>query len=172
MAKVKLKDILIDADVVSHFIKGGQVLTLNKIFPNKIIILDKVYDELKRHKSKIKEVENLLNFKIIEQIPFPFENQNIFKEYLYLKKEMFKGDGESACLAYVKHTRDIIGSSNLRDIKAYCKTHCIELLTTMDFLVEALSKKVLTEQECNEFITKVLAAGSKLPVTKITDYAK
>lgn len=56
MAKSKLKDILIDADVVSHFITGGQILILNKIFPNRIIILDKVYDELKRHKNRAQEV--------------------------------------------------------------------------------------------------------------------
>lgn len=56
MAKIKLKDILIDADVVSHFITGGQILILHKIFPNKILILDKVYDELLKFNSKKSEV--------------------------------------------------------------------------------------------------------------------
>ncbi len=141
MAKTKLKDILIDADVVSHFITGSQILVLHKIFPNKILILDKVYDELLKLSSKKVEVQNLLNFGIATKIPFPSDNHEIMKEYLHIKKVMFKGDGESACLAYVSHTNDIIGSSNLKDVKQYCKMHSIELLTTMDFLCEALSKK-------------------------------
>lgn len=52
MAKIKLKDILIDADVISHFITGGQILILHKIYPNKILILDKVYEELLKFSSK------------------------------------------------------------------------------------------------------------------------
>lgn len=171
MAKIKLKDILIDSDVISHFITGGQVLILHKIFPNKILILDKVYDELLKFNSKKTEVENLLIFGIVTKIPFPNTNQAVFREYLHIKKMMFKGDGESACLAYVKHTNDIIGSSNLRDVKSYCAMHSIELLTTMDFLCEALSKGVLSETNCDDFISRVLAAGSKLPVTKMSEYS-
>ncbi|MGI6319397.1 MAG: hypothetical protein ACOXZK_00135 [Bacteroidales bacterium] len=170
MTKNKLKDILIDADVVSHFISGGQILILNKIFPNKIYILDKVYNELERFRSRKIEVDNLINFGLITKIPFPTHRPEIIKEYFYIKNKMFKGDGESTCLAYVRFTNNIIGSSNLRDIKEYCHRHSIELLTTMDFLCEALRENILSVEQCNEFITRVLRAGSKLPVTKITDY--
>ena len=164
MGKANLKDILIDADVISHFITGGQIIVLHNIFPNKIYILDKVYDELVRFRSKKNEVDNLLNFGILTKIPFPNNNYSIYKEYLHIKTKMFKGDGESACLAYVKHTNNIIGSSNLKDVKKYCELHAIELLTTMDFLCEALKKGVLSETQCDTFISNVLNAGSKLPV--------
>lgn len=170
MAKTKLKDILIDADVISHFITGGQMLILHTIFPNRILILDKVYDELLKFNSKKSEIENILNFGIVTKIPFPSNNQAVLKEYLHIKKMMFKGDGESACLAYVKHTNDIIGSSNLKDVKSYCAMHAIELLTTMDFLCEALRNGLLSEANCDDFISSVLAAGSKLPVTKMSEY--
>lgn len=170
MAKLKLKDILIDADVVSHFITGGQILILNKIFPNRIVILDKVYNELKRHKSKVQEVHNIIQFRIVHQIPFPEQDPKIYKEYLHIKKVMFKGDGESACLAYVRHTKDIIGSSNLKDVKSYCKMHSIQLLTTMDFLCEAFKRNILNEKQCDQFIERVLKAGSKLPVKRMKDY--
>ena len=83
---------------------------------------------------------------------------------------MFKGDGESACLAYVKHTKDIIGSSNLKDVKRYCALHSIELLTTMDFLCDAFRIGLLSESNCDDFISRVLAAGSTLPVTKMSEY--
>jgi len=170
MAKGKIKDILIDADVVSHFISGGQILILNKIFPNRILILDKVYDELKRLTSKSKEVENLINFGILQKIAFPVANQAIYKEYLHIKKVMFKGDGESACLAYVRYSNDIIGSSNLADVKRYCNMHSIELLTTMDFLCEAKRTGILTLSQCDEFIVRVLKSGSKLPVNQMSKY--
>lgn len=162
--------ILIDADVISHFITGGEILTLPKIFPYKIKVLDKVFTELKRFPGKKKEVDNLINLKLIELLPFPEDNFEIKKEYLHIKKLMFKGDGESACLAVVRHTNDILASSNLKDIASYCKMHSIEYLTTMDFLCEAILKGVLTEKECDDFIAKVKAAKSKLPVNKMSEF--
>lgn len=168
--KKKIKDILIDADIVSHFINGGEIFRLNKIFPNRIIILDKVYNELSKMPLRGKEVDNLLNFKIIEKIPFPTSDVDMYKEYLHIKKLMFKGDGESACLAYVRFSDDIIGSSNLSDVKRYCNLHSIELLTTMDFLCEAHRNGLFTESDCDNFISKVLKSGSKLPVNKMSDY--
>ncbi len=43
------KLILLDADVVSHFIYAGEILLLPRIFhPLPIRILDKVYEELEQ----------------------------------------------------------------------------------------------------------------------------
>jgi len=165
------KIILIDADVVSHFITGGAIIQLPSIYPYKIKVLDKVYSELSRFPKKKIEVDNLINFKLLEIMPFPEDNEAIRKEYLHIKKLMFKGDGESACLAVVRNTNDILASSNLRDIASYCKMHSIDYLTTMDFLCEALKKGVLSEVECDAFITKVKAAGSKLPVNRMAEYS-
>jgi hypothetical protein len=164
------KIILIDADVVSHFISGGQILLLPKIFNYRVKILDKVYKELSKFTSKKKHVDNLVNYKLIEVIPFPEDNIDIKKEYYHIKKLMFKGDGEAACLAVVRHTNNIIASSNLKDIKSYCEMHSIVYLTTMDFLCEALRKALLSETQCDEFISNVLKAGSKLPVKKMKSH--
>lgn len=85
---------------------------------------------------------------------------------MHSKKLVFKGDAESACLAVVRNTNDILASSKLRDIASYCKMHSIDYPTTMDFLCEALKKGILSEVECDAFIAKVKAAGSKLPVNR------
>lgn len=162
--------ILIDADVISHFITGGQILILPTIFPNPIKILDKVYAELAKFNSKKRHVDNLVNYKLIEVIPFPEDNSEIKKEYHHIKKLMFKGDGEAACLAVVRYKNNIIASSNLKDIKSYCVMHNIDYLTTMDFLCEALKKNMLSEVECDDFITKVIKAGSKLPVKNMKSF--
>ncbi len=164
------KIILIDADVISHFITGGQITLLPKILPNPIKILDKVYDEISRMPGRKIEVDNLLNFKLMELIPFPDTDPEIRKEYLHIKKLMFKGDGEAACLAVVRYSDNILASSNLKDIASYCKLHKITYLTTMDFLCRAVQEDLLTEHDCNDFIQKVLKAGSRLPVRNWGDY--
>lgn len=170
MAKKISKIILIDADVVSHFIQGGEIYALGSIFPNKIKVLDKVYAELQRFPKKKTEVDNLLIQGILELETFPESNQEIKKEYYYIKNKLFKGDGESACLAVARYTQNIIASSNLKDIKSYCALHKVEYLTTMNFLCEALNKGIFDITRCNNFIAAVLQKGGKLLVSKMEDY--
>jgi predicted nucleic acid-binding protein len=167
------KAILIDADVVSHFVTAGKARILKQIFPhNPILILDKVHAELQQWPSPtlLSEVSYLLSKKIIRLIDFPDDNPAIVKEYAWIKTMLFKGDGESACLAVARYDNKILASSNLRDIKKYCTDHSISYLTTMDFLCEALNKNVLIESECDAFIQLVKAAGSRLPVNKMSEY--
>jgi len=83
---------------------------------------------------------------------------------------MLKGEGESACLAYVRYTDNIIASSNLKDIRNYCQMHNIQYLTTMDFLCYALKKNVFDLERCNLFIANVLEKRGKLPVKRMEDY--
>ena len=75
-------------------------------------------------------------------------------------------------MAYCRFNKDILASSNLKDITKYCEDNGLVYLTTMDFLAEALRAKQLTEQECNDFIKNVKAVGSKLPVNRIDEYIK
>lgn len=162
--------ILIDADVVSHFISGERIDILPGIFPFRIALLDRVYAELEKRPRIKHEVDRLIALGKIDNMAFPDENEDIKKEYFHLKKFMFKGDGEAACMAVVRYSRDILASSNLRDIKAYCQMHAIDYLTTMDFLCEALRRGIMTEAGCDEFIRKVKAAKRKLPVERMKDY--
>lgn len=162
--------ILIDADVVSHFINGGQILLLPNIFKHKLHLLDKVNDELQKFPKRKQEVDNLINFGLLKLMAFPEDNLEIKKEYMHIRKLMFKGDGEAACMAVVRYSKDILASSNLKDIGNYCSLHSIDYLTTMDFLCEALRTDKLSEAECDEFIKKVKSAGSKLPVNRMAEF--
>jgi predicted nucleic acid-binding protein len=159
--------ILFDADVVIHFSKGGQLHILNKIFPNRFVMLDKVKAELSVHKESAKRIDFFLTSTKIEIIPFPKDRETL-KEYSKLKDEF--GDGETARMAVAKHHKKYIASSNLKDIKAYCILNKITFYTTMDLLLEAISKKILSEAECNIFIAIVINKGSKLPCDTIQDY--
>jgi predicted nucleic acid-binding protein len=164
------KKILVDADVISHFISGGKILDINQIFSYQVVILDKVYEELEKYVAKKTQIDNLINLSILEIYNFPESDIHIKKEFFYIKNKLFKGEGEAACMAVARYTKDIIASSNLSDIKGYCNTHQIIYLTTMDFLCEALNQNIFSLQDCNDFIRDVLAAGSKLPVKKMEDY--
>lgn len=73
------------------------------------------------------------------------------------------GEGESACMAYCRFTSNIIGSSNLRDIRNYCSEHKIAYLTTIDFLYYAWRKGLMSSDDCRSFISVVKAKGSRLP---------
>lgn len=160
--------ILIDADVISHFVSAGEIELLPKIFPNnKIFLLDNVYTELARIHKRKKVVDNLIRTDSFTILPFPDDHPEIKREYAYIKKFLFKGDGESACMAVARYKNNIIASSNLKDINQYCRLHSIDYLTTMDFLCAALKSHLLSMTQCNAFIFKVIQSGSKLPVLKM-----
>ena len=159
--------ILLDSDVVRHFINGGQLTKLALIFPERFIMLDKVKQELLRSKNLVQTITDFLNTSSIEQLPFP-TSKEIIIEYAYLTRRF--GEGESACMAVAKHKRQYIASSNLNDIKEFCSKNEIKYYTTMDILVEAFKKNILTMEECNVFILDVKAKGSKLPVDSMEEY--
>lgn len=165
--------ILVDADLVSHFINAGEAENIHLVFPNNPIqMLDKVHAELQNWKNANVGfvIADLLKKKRIKLIDFPEDNEEIKKEYFHIKKILFKGDGESACLAVARYNKNILASSNLRDIKNYCIMHKIDYLTTMDFLCHALSTGVFDEARCDVFLQKVIAAGGKLPVNRMKEY--
>lgn len=163
--------ILLDADVVIHFIKAGKQLLLLKVFPNRFVMLDKVHKELTVRDSKAIPVNNFLNWCKIPVIPIPV-NAEILKEYARLKKEL--GEGEAACLAVARYTKDYVASSNLKDIYAYCTEHGIVYYTTMDLLLELYKQGTMSEAECDQFICDVKSKGSKLiyGIENIEEYNK
>lgn len=162
------KQILLDADVVRHFYKGGLILQLPNICKGKLAILDIVKNEICRSKHLEQPISNFLSFSKIPILPFPAGGE-ILKEYTRLRREGL-GEGESACMAYARFNSKTIASSNLKDIKSYCAEHKIQYLTTMDILVIGLENKILTVDECNQFIAEVKAKNSKLPTNTIEEY--
>ena len=161
------KKIILDADVIIHFCKGALLGKLASIYPNKLFIPDIVYREALSKKHAI-EVTNLLNFKLATELVIK-SDMKVFIEFNRLVK-LGLGKGESACMAYCKYNKDVIGSSNLKDIKVYCMDNNIQYLTTMDFINTAFDKGLLIESECDEFIYNVISKGSKLPCRTLKEY--
>lgn len=154
--------IVVDADVIIHFAKADCLSVLPTIFPTyRMVVLSVVFEELKGTiKLQIENMTNLL--KTMELIPFNPQNE-MRMEYAMLLKRF--GKGESACMAYCRYTNNVIGSSNLRDIKEYCENNQLVYLTTIDFLYYAIQHGQMTIDEAHDFIRTVREKGSKLPDT-------
>ena len=172
----QVKLILLDADVISHFMACSEIIYLPKILdPHPVVIFDAVYNEVARISSRKLILDNLLkSVRNIFRKPFPIENLEIKKEYALIKRNHpLIGDGERTCMAVAKFTKDVIASSNFRDIVPYCKANNILYLGTLDLLVIAMKKNIFDEERCNQFIATAKAKNNaRFPagVVKITDY--
>ena len=90
------KKIIVDADVLFHFIKGNQLGLLPTIFFNKLYIIKDVFDEVFKGSFRV-QIENMIRYKFLLELSFSTDI-NIYREYARLKKTF--GKGESACMAY------------------------------------------------------------------------
>jgi len=170
MAGKKTK-IVLDADVINHFVRGGRLSLLPKIFPEyQLIVLDVVK----------KELPSLILAALDRQIS---QNKNIgeevFGETFAEKKEYFRltatdglhlGKGESACMVYCRFHCDVVGSSNTKDVTRYCNEYGITFLTTNEFLFYAIHRGLMTKEEAEEFISKVRSMGSCPPIVDFDEY--
>ncbi len=165
----KKTKIVLDADVIIHFMEAECFTLLPDIFPEyEYLILDVVYDEVSKNSTTRGFIDNYLHFfPKLKKETFAPKGESM-KEYFWLQRTL--GKGESACMIYCRDNQDVLGSSNLRDIKEYCSQKNITYLTTLDFLYYAYCRKKMTQQECTEFIQAVNNAGSKLPAIDITQY--
>ena len=115
--KSKVK-IVLDADVIIHFSEGESLGLLPQIFDEcEYIVLDYVYDEVRRKKVREqlqKQIEWFRNIRLVEFAP----TGEMMHDYARLLRD--RGKGEIACLTYCMYNHDVIGSSNLRDIKDFC----------------------------------------------------
>lgn len=161
-------DILLDSDVVRHFLSGSLLLLLPKIYPRRLAILDIVKGELCRSRSLQCPVNNFISRCRIKELTFSNAPPTI-REYATLLAAGL-GEGESACMATARFSRQYIASSNLRDIKDYCLTHEINYITTMDILADAVHLKALSQDQANAFIATCLAKGHKLPTSTLGAY--
>lgn len=162
--------IVLDADVMIHFIQGDSLSLLFEIFPEYgYIILDVVYSELTKNRATKYQLDNTLKlysskFSKVNFTPMGQSRQ----EYARLIATL--GRGESACMVYCRDNQDVLGSSNLRDIKQYCEDNRITYLTTLDFLYYAFIRHKMTAKEITDFIIQVKSKGSRLPFIEIESY--
>lgn len=167
----KKTKIVLDADVIHHFVKGGRLSLLPKIFPEfSFIVLDIVKKELPDLILSSLEKQITQEKNISEEVfgKTPAEKKEYFR--LTDSNDLHLGKGESACMVYCKFHNDVVGSSNTKDITKYCNENNITFLTTNDFLFYAIKRGLLTKNEAEEFIKKVRSLGSMPPIVDFDNY--
>lgn len=168
---VQKTKIVLDADVIIHFAKGGKLELLPKILPEfQFIVLYIVKRELPDFLLSML-IHLTTKEKTIKEEVFGISSEEK-KEYARLtaSKGPALGRGESACMVYCRFHHDVVGSSNTRDITNYCMQYGITFLTTNDFLYYAIRRKLLTVDEAHAFIQNVISLGSNPPVVDFNKY--
>lgn len=161
--------IVLDADVIIHFAKGGLLNVLPSIFPEyEFVVLDKVLEEV--HKPALTQLQNQMLFlKNIREVKFG-QSAEERREFARLVSQLYLGKGESACMAYCRFNHDVVGSSNLRDIADYCKENKIVYLTTLDFLYYGIKRSVFSKKVAAEFVNLVNSQNSRVPDVDFDTY--
>ena len=110
--RCKKTKIVLDADVIIHFIEADCFSLLPEIFPEyDYVILDVVYNEVSKNNKTKNFIDNYLHYipKLKYEVFMP--KGESMKEYFLLQLTL--GKGESACMVYCKDNQDVLGSSNL-----------------------------------------------------------
>lgn len=170
MAARKTK-IVLDADVIIHFAKGGKLGLLPKIFPEyQFIVLDVVKREIPSLLLPMLQ-QQITQEKTIAEETFG-KTSGEMKEFarLIARNGLALGRGESACMVYCLYHHDVVGSSNIKDVAAYCEENGITYLTTNDFLYYAIQRGLLTKDEARTFVREVRRMGSYPPEVDFSTY--
>ena len=167
----KKTKIVLDADVIIHFAKGGKLDMLPKILPEyQFMVLDVVKKELPLLIMSVLQKAISQDKTVVEEVFGKTVGEA--KEYARLisKDGLALGRGESACMVYCLYHHDVVGSSNTKDVTAYCEEKGITYLTTCDFLYYAIQRGLMTKAEADAFILGVRSMGSFPPVVDFDTY--
>ena len=149
--------ILLDCDVISHFISNNALYDLpNILSPHQCVVLDHVYDEVAARPMRLAFLEPLIKSGTIKRMGFP-EDDATKKEFARIKStKPIIGEGERACMAVARYNDNVVASSNFKDVAPYCDEHKILYLGTLDILSLGVTKGLYDEAKCDAFIQAAL----------------
>ena len=121
------------------------------------MIVDQVYLEASRcpwDPARHVILDQMIERLGIIRMSFPSDlSSEVVDEYFRLKAENPRlGKGERACMSMARYYRDILVSSNFRDIVPYCERYSIDYLGFFDILWIAVHKALISESEANRII--------------------
>lgn len=167
----KKTKIVLDADVIIHFAKGGKLDMLPQILPEyQFMVLDVVKKEIPILIMSVLQKCIAQDKTIVEEVFGKSAGE--MKEFARLisRNGLALGRGESACMVYCLYHHDVVGSSNTKDVTAYCDEKGITYLTTCDFLYYAIKRGLMTKEEADAFIREVRSMGSFPPIVDFDTY--
>lgn len=168
-------ELFFDTDCISAFLWINNTNILHELYGGRIVLPEPVYSEL-THPSipHIKQrTENIIknNDAIVEEIAVDTKEYKLYKELIYPKKGIKAiGRGEASAIALAKTYDGVLASNNYKDISQYIEKFNIKHIDTGQILVEALNKKIITEDEGNIIWNKMLSKNRKLPASSFSEY--
>lgn len=169
------KDLFFDTDCLSAFLWVGETNILHKLYGGKIIVPEPVYSELSNPSIPHikKRTDAMIDNKDIsvKTINTDTEEYELYTELVREEKGRKSiGRGEASGIALAKVYNGILASNNYKDIAPYLEKYKLRHIDTGQILVEALEKKLITEEEGNTIWNKMLAKRRKLPGNIFTEY--
>ena len=168
--------IFFDTVCISAFLWVNDESLLEKLYGGNIIIPKQVYDELNKPSiSHLKDrIDQLVERGTASIMVIEITSQE-FKTYRALvnpsdKYQKVIGKGEAASIALAKQYNGTLGSNNLRDVKKYVDEYNLKHVTTADILVEAFSRKLITDEQGNEIWSEMLKKRRKIGGNSFTEY--
>lgn len=171
------KPIFYDSDVLICFLEINEQNILKKLF-SKVIIPDKVFEELTRKKSN-QNVKNNLKLLIgegfveIEKIEF---NTPEYFDYTCMIEGFWSddvplGQGEAAAIALALKSFGIVASNNLSDVENLGELDEIPILTFSMIMSFCFELKLMSKSEIELIWQKILNnTNQKLPKDSFSEY--
>lgn len=176
---ISLTDTLFfDTDCLCAFLWVQNESLLSQLYPGKIVVPKPVYTELCRPNTPhLKARVDALVAKgqvTIQEIDVTSEEYQTYYQLTEAPEAGHKiiGNGEAASISLAKHNGGIVASNNLRDIQVYITEFGLKHTTTSDILVDAYTRRIITEAEGNQIWAQMIAKRRRLGAASFTDYLK
>lgn len=171
--------IFFDTDCICAFLWVKKESLLDKMYTGEIVIPKQVYDEI--DKPTIPHLKARIDLLIskgsatVMAIDIGTEEYDLYRRLTTYSKEINNkviGRGEAASISLAKKYNGILASNNLRDIDQYVREFSLRHVTTGDILIEAYSKKLITEADGNVIWKEMLKKRRKIGAASFSEFLK
>ena len=151
---------VVDTTVLSNFAKTNSMDVLGKILGETALTTPQVVEEFMVgvNRGRYPPVE----------IPIPITELTPEEERLYRLLRAKLGKGESSCIAVAKH-RGLILLSDDYDARKKARLLGVKVSGTIGLLVLGVKKGILTLEEGNELLEKMIEKGFYSPVKRLEE---
>ncbi len=161
------KKVFFDTDCISSFFKVGERNIIEDLFNARIVFPEEVYEELSNPKVPYlkKQADELIEngTATIEAIMVGSNAYIIFRKLTHPFNNPMIGKGEGAAIALAYTKNGILASNNLKDVARYVKEYNLEHYTSLNILVMAEEKGLLSDLECESIWREMKMKGIRLP---------
>lgn len=167
--------VFFDTDCICAFLWVGNECLLEKMYPERIVIPQQVYDEINRPaifhlKARIDQLV-ARGSATIQVMDIESEEYLLYRDLTTISgKYKVIGRGEAASIALAKTYDGILGSNNLRDVAPYVKEFSLKHVTTGGILVQAFNQGLITEQQGNVIWQEMLKKRRQIGATSFSEF--